>query len=428
MRSRIAAGVAALVVLAAAADAKPRALLARRLIDGVSARPRTGRVAVVVDGERIVKVGSPRDIPRGAEVIDLGDRTLMPGLIDAHAHPLIRTDDYQGYHLKNSSAWKALRGLKTCQELARRGWTSMRVAGDADVGYAHLEIRRAIDEGVFRGPRLCGAGHYLSITGGGGDVNHLSYEQAIVADGLVVDGVDAIRKAVRTEVKHGSDWIKVLASGAFMTSGDGPRQVHFSPEELGALVEEANRLAVPVMAHAHGAEAIKAAVRAGARSIEHGTFVDAEGIRLMKARGTWLVPTLYIGEYFLDEHPASEAQAKLLALTKKYRAEHWANVSAAIRAGVKIAPGTDYVGWPEELGVKELEMLVDRGMTPMQVLRAVTRGNAELLGWEDRVGAVREGLLADLVAMPGDPAAAIEALADIDFVMIGGEVYRGLRE
>jgi len=399
------------------------AVLCGRLIDGRGDTALRDRV-VLVEGEHITAVGGREIIPKGARIIDLGNATVLPGLIDAHAHPLIRTDDYQTYHLKKSSAYKALHGLRTVQDLLRAGWTTLRIAGDADVYYAHLEIRNAIEEGLFLGPRITGAGHYLSITGGGGDINFLAPEQSVVADGLVVDGVDEMRRAVREEIKNGSDWIKLLVSGAFMSSGDNPRQVHFSPEELRTAVEEATRFGVPVMAHAHSSESIKQAVRAGVRSIEHGTFLDAEGIELMKEHGTYLVPTLYIGEYFLDEHADSEAQRKMVELTRRYRSGYFEAMGQAIQAGVRVGVGTDYVGFPPEYAVRELAQLVQAGMTPMQAIQAATRVNAELLGWEDRIGTVEPGKLADLMAVQGDPLEDISALERVRFVLVGGRIAR----
>ena len=298
--------------------------------------------------------------------------------------------------------------------------TSVRVLGDADVAYAHLDVRTAIKEGLFVGPRITGAGHYLSITGGGGDLNFLGPEQRVVADGLVVDGVEDLRKAVREEIKHGSDWIKVLASGAMMSAGNDPNRAHYSPEELGAIVDEASRLGVPVAAHAHSAAGIRAAIDAGARTIEHGTFIDDESIKLLQQKGVFLVPTLYVGDYYLNEHPGSEAQAKLNDLTRKFRAQHMAAVGKAIRAGVKVGVGTDYVGFPVKQGVRELGLLVEAGMTPMQAIQAATRVNAELLGWQDSVGTVEAGKLADIIAVPGDPLHDLSVLEKVSFVMLGG--------
>jgi imidazolonepropionase-like amidohydrolase len=388
------------------------------LIDGVNSKPRQDVAIGIVDGS-IVSVGAFNADDAGT-VIDRSQDTCLPGLIDSHAHVLIKTDDYQVDHLRRSSAYKALRGLAVAQEMLRSGWTTVRILGDADVAYAHLDVRTAIKEGLFTGPRLTGAGHYLSITGGGGDLNFIAPEHHLVADGLVVDGVDAARKAVREEIKHGSDWIKVLASGAMMSAGNDPHRAHFSPEELRAIVDEASRLGVPVAAHAHSAAGIKAAVLAGARTIEHGTFIDDQGIRLMAEKGVYLVPTLYVGDYYLNEQPGSEAQAKMNELTRKYRAQHIAAVGKALEAGVKVTVGTDYVGFPVRQGVRELGLLVEAGMTPMQAIQAATRINAELLGWQDRIGTIEPGKLADIIAVPGDPLRELSLLENVSFVMLGG--------
>jgi len=404
-------------------EARPLAVLCGQLIDGRSESP-LKEAAVLIDGERIVAVGPAALLPEGVHVVDLGSATCLPGLIDAHVHTLIATDDYQVDHLRRSSAYKALRGLNVVRKLLEAGWTSIRVAGDADVFYAHLEVRKAIDEGLFPGPRMTGAGHYLSITGGGGDINFFGPEHVVAADGLVVDGIEAIRKAVRTEVKYGSDWIKVLASGAMMSAGNDPRIAHFSPEELRAIVEEATRLGVPVAAHAHAAEGIKQAVLAGVRSIEHGTFVDDEGIRLMAERGVFLVPTFYVQDYYLEERPDSEAQAEMNALTRQYRGQKMEAIGKALRAGVRVVVGTDYVGFPVSQGVRELRLLVEAGMTPMQAIQAGTSVNAELLGWQDRLGSVEVGKLADVIAVPGDPLRDLSVLETVSFVMKDGDVIR----
>jgi imidazolonepropionase-like amidohydrolase len=408
---------------AAAAAAAPSAtgvttLRCGALVDGRSATP-TRNVAVRIENGRIVSVGPFNPLNAGT-VIDRSQDTCLPGLIDAHAHVLIKTDDYQVDHLRRSSGYKALRGLNVVQQMLHSGWTTVRILGDADVFYAHLDVRTAIQEGLFVGPRLTGAGHYFSITGGGGDLNFIAPEHEVAGDGLVVDGVDAVRKAVREEIKHGSDWIKVLASGAMMSAGNDPNKAHYSPEELSAIVDEATRLGVPVAAHAHSAAGIKASILAGARTIEHGTFIDDEGIRLLQEKGVYLVPTLYVGDYYLNEQPASAAQAKMNELTRKYRAQHMAAVGKAIKAGVKVGVGTDYVGFPVKQGVRELGLLVEAGMTPMQAIQAATRVNSELLGWQDSVGTVEAGKLADIIAVPGDPLTDLAVLEKVSFVMLGG--------
>jgi imidazolonepropionase-like amidohydrolase len=406
------------------AKAQTTAIICKQLIDGKSDTPISNAV-ILIENDRIKAIGGKDIIPKNATVIDLSNYTILPGMIDAHAHPLIDGDDYQVNHMRRSSAQKALDGLKRVQDLMMNGWTTLRIAGDADVGYAHLEIRDAINKGLFSGPRMFGAGHYISVTGGGGDINFMSYEQKIIADGLVADGPDEMRKAVREEVKNGSDWIKILVTGAFMTVGDNPQDVHFSPEELSALMEEAARRHRPVMAHAHATEGIKIAVNAGVRSIEHGSYLDEEGIDLMIKHGTYLVPTLTIGLFFEEKYANSEALKKAVELSRKSNEEHTrANMlSLAIRKGVKIVVGTDYVGFPPDYSAHEFHELVKMGMTPMQSIKAGTSLNAELLMNND-IGSIAVGKFADIIAVSGDPLKDITELQRVKFVMMGGKVVK----
>jgi imidazolonepropionase-like amidohydrolase len=404
-------------------DGPAVALVGAQLIDGTGAPP-TGATVIVIQEGRIAALGGPEVIPAGADRIDLGSRTLLPGLIDAHAHPLIWADDYQTEHLRASSAYKALRGLEEVQQCLAAGWTTLRYAGDADVHYAVVDIRRAIDEGRVSGPRLTGAAHYISITGGGGDINFAAPEQHLIADGLVVDGVDEMRKAVRNEVKYGSDWIKLMVTGAFMSAGDDPKDVHLSPEELAVAMEEAGRLRVPVMAHAHSTEGIIQAIEAGVRSIEHGTFIDAEGIRLARKHGTYLVPTFYLGDYYITEMADSVAQRKMVELSRKYRDEHMRNLQATVAGGVKVVVGTDMSCNTAPVQAREFASLIEAGMTHLQAIRAGTLLNAELLGWQDRIGSLEPGKLADIIAVDGDPLTDISALERVVFVMKGGDIVK----
>jgi imidazolonepropionase-like amidohydrolase len=403
---------------------EPIALVADRVIDGVGERARTDTV-VVVDGDRIVAVGSQSAIPVGAKVIELPGRTLMPGFINCHEHPLMYGDDYQNAHLQASSAYKALMGLAALQRQLLAGWTTVRVMGDADVHYANQDIRKTVDSGVFIAPRLTGAGHYISITGGGGDVNYFSPEQNVIADGLVADGPEEIRKAIREEIKYGSDWIKLLVTGAYQSVGDDPRNVAFSPEELEAAVSEADRHNVPVAAHAHAADGIRQAVAVGVRSIEHGTFIDDEGIQMMAAKGTFLVPTLYVGDYY-TEGDKLRAQDKQDDYATHQRGKFLAAVGRAHKQGVKIAVGVDLGGYMTDpvVFVREMAVLVEAGLTPMQAIQAGTRVGAELLRWDDRLGTVEAGKLADLVAVAGNPLDDMKALERVEFVMIGGRVAK----
>jgi len=401
------------------------AIICKQLIDGKS-NTAIPNAVVIVEGEHIKAIGTKDIIPKGAIVIDLHEYTLMPGMIDLHCHPLGDTDDdYQTYHLKNSSAAKALQGLSNVQGMLMAGWTSLRVPGDLDVNYAHFDIRNAINKGLFQGPRIFGAGHWISVTGGGGDLNFFSPEQkGVIVDGLIVDGPEEMRKAVRNEIKYGSDWIKLLVTGAFMTAGDNPQNVHFSPEELQVAIDEATRRDVPVMAHAHAAEGIKMSIKAGARTIEHGSFLDDECIDLFLKHGTYLVPTLSIGKWFLEFNEDSEALSKAIAITKQYKTQTETMLTKAMKAGVKVAVGTDLTGTHPEYLANEFSELVRLGMTPMQAIKAGTSVASEALGREKEFGSVEVGKIADLIAIKGNPLADINALKQVKFVMIGGKVVK----
>ena len=413
-----------LIPLAPALKAETLALSADRIIIGNQDQPLLDS-AVIVEDDKIRRLLRRDKIPAGTRIIEFGDATLMPGMIDAHTHPLLSTGDYQTNHLAQSSAYKSLRAAAFFQKLVYAGWTGLRVAGDGDVFYGNTDIRRAIDEGFIMGPRMAVANHYLSITGGGGDLNYLSPEQSMIADGLVVDGVDEIRKAVRTEIKYGSDWIKILATGAYLSVGDSPKNVSFSPEEFQAVMDEANRQGVPVMAHAHATAGIKQAVLGGARSIEHGTFLDNEVINLMAAREVWLIPTIYIGDYYALEGGLREDDRN------NYYMEHerpvWINwLKKAHKKGVKIGVGLDFgsQGYAPEIFIREFATLVEIGMTPMEAIQAGTRVNAEMLGWDDKLGTLEAGKLADIIAIKGNPLDNIDALKDVSFVMLGGRIIR----
>lgn len=403
-------------------NAQKTVLLAKTLIDG------TGKIisnsAVVIDSNKIVAVTTRDNIPAGAVIINLGDYTLLPGLIDMHVHPNLTTDDYQVDHLKGSSASKALMGLKNVRDLLAAGWTTLRVAGDGDVGYANMEIKKAINKGLFIGPHIYGAAHYISVTGGGGDINFLSPEQKIIPDGLIADGPEEIRKVVRNEIKYGSDWIKLLVTGAFMTAGDNPNNVHFSPEELKVAVEEAARRDVPVMAHAHAAEGIKMAVKAGVRTIEHGSFIDEEAMDLMIKYGTRLIPTFSVHLYFDETMGNNASLQKAFELGRKTKETMYTNMRLAFKKGVKFGLGTDDVGWPANYSAREFTEYVKIGMTPMQAILCATKINAEILKKENEIGTVEKSKLADIIAVKGDPLKDISELQRVKFVMIGGKIIK----
>jgi imidazolonepropionase-like amidohydrolase len=415
--------VLAAVALPAVVVAEPIVLIADRIVDGKSGKALRD-AAIVVEGQSIIAIGDRALVPENATVFDLGDATLMPGMIDAHMHPQLITGDYQSHHLQRSSAYKTLRATVVLQQNLMAGWTGIRVVGDGDVFYGDVDIKRAIEEGTIIGPHMAVAGHYLSITGGGGDINYMSPEQSLIADGLVVDGVEEIRRAIRTEIKYGSDWIKILATGAYQSVGDDPHNLSFSPEEFQAAVDEANRQGVPVAAHAHATAGIKQAVLAGVRSIEHGTFLDDEVIDLMAEKGTWLIPTIYIGDYYENEGTLREDERNT------YYIEHerptWIRwLGQAHRKGVKIGVGLDFgTGYKPNVYAREFAVLTEIGMSNMEAIQAGTRVNAEMLGWDDKLGSLEVGKLADIIAIPGNPLEDIALLENVSFVMLGGRVIK----
>lgn len=402
--------------------AEQYALISDGVIDGIS-NDLLKNKAVIVTDSKVTSIVDLTKIPTDAIRIDLPGTTLMPGMINAHEHPLLYKDDYQSGHLQSSSAYKALLGLSNLQRLLKAGWTTIRVMGDGDVYYANQDIRRTIDEGVFIGPRLTGAAHYISITGGGGDINYFSPEQQVIADGLIADGPDEIRKAIRKEIKYGSDWIKIMVTGAFMSVGDDPRNVAFSPEELSAAIEEASRQNIPVAAHAHATAGINQAVIAGVRSIEHGSYLDEESIALMVEHQTYYVPTIYVGDYYANS-------GKLLAQSKNddfylsFRDDWLQMIGKAHRAGVKIAVGSDLCGSAVESHVcaREFATLIEAGLSPMDAIKAGTSVGAELLQWDDQIGSIEVDKLADIIAVPGNPLVDISALEKPVFVMKNGQI------
>ncbi|MDI9337257.1 MAG: amidohydrolase family protein [Alphaproteobacteria bacterium] len=403
-------------------QAQKTVLIAKNLIDG------TGNVVanpvIVIEGSKIINITTKNHIPKDATVIDLGNYTLLPGLIDMHVHPNLTTGDYQVDFLKSSSAAKALQGLRNVQDLLKAGWTTLRIAGDGDVGFADIEIKKAIQKGLFIGPRIYGAAHYLSPTGGGGDINFFSYEQNIIADGLIADGVEEFRKAVRKEIKYGSDWIKILVTGAFMSAGDNPKNVHMTLDELNAVVDEASRRDVLVMAHAHAAEGIKMAAKAGVRTIEHGSFIDEEGMDIMIKNNTYLIPTMTVGLFFELPKNDSSILSKAIEITKNATKQFYENMTLAVKKGVKFGLGTDYLGWPPDFSAKEFEEYLKIGMTPMQAILCATKINAEILKKDKEIGTIEPGKFADIIAVKGDPLTDISELQKVKFVMIGGKVVK----
>ncbi len=408
-------------------SAEPLVVIAGRLADVAAGDVLRDR-ALVLDGDRIEDVVSSSETPSGARTVDLSGQTVLPGLIDCHAHLIGQLDDGQGYAslVNRSSAQEALTGVTNALATLLGGVTTVR-----DVGTFHafvdLALREAIEDGRIPGPRMMCAGAYVTCPGGGGDITGLPPDVPVPAELRVgvSTGADQVRANVRRIFDAGADFIKVLATGAVLTSGTDPGEPELTEEEIRAAVEEAEARGTHVAAHAHGAEGAKRAIRAGVRSIEHGCLIDDETIELMVERGTYLVADMFDGDWMLQEGPRLGYSDEVLRKTEMTNDTQRENFAKAVKAGVKIAFGTDSGIYPHGMNAKNLAFHVRFGQTPMEAIQSATLVSAELLGWEDRVGSLQPGRFADLIAVERDPLDDVTVLEDISFVMKGGEVVKG---
>lgn len=405
------------------------------LIDGTGRDPvRNG--AVLIKGNRIVAVGKAGEIPRPEEttVIDAGGGTILPGFIDTHVHFFIEGLNLMSFMTKPFSLtfYEAIDRMKRTLDA---GVTSVRDAGGTDFG-----TKLAVEQGLIAGPRMQISISVLSTTGGHGDTWLRSGKEfgfippypGHPGFSVICDGVEQVRQKVREILRAGAEVIKVCSTGGVVSPTDHPEFTQFSPEELAVMVQEgAYRQGIKVMAHAQGAEGIKNAVRAGIHSIEHGIFVDDEGIDLMKQKGTFLVPTL-VAPIGVLEHAETSPGIPEWTIRKARETveEHSENIGKAYQAGVRIAMGTDAGVVPHGTNLRELGLMADIGMSPMDVLVATTRDAAACLGWEKRVGTLEQGKLADVVITRIDPLADLHALANTDniaLVMKDGQVFKDIR-
>jgi imidazolonepropionase-like amidohydrolase len=404
----------------------PRMILikAGRLVD-----PRAGAVltdqAILVEGDRIKEVGPARSVashaPSDARVVDLSNATVLPGLIDCHTHLTMDPNviGLRGYTV--SVPREALTGAKNARRTLEAGFTTVRNVGAS--GYSDVALRDAIDAGDVPGPRVDASGPAIGVTGGHADSNELAPEFHVRADG-VADGVPALVAKTREIVKYGAGCIKIVATGGVLSQGDSPEATQFSDEEIRAVVAEAHRLGRKVAAHAHGAAGIKQAVLAGVDSIEHGSYVDDEAIALMKEHGTYLVPTLYLADWFMENAKEIGVPEYIMRKARVVLPSARKNVAHAFTSGVKVAFGTDSAVYPHGLNAHEFAVMVKLGLTPMQAIQSATTNAADLLGWSDRVGSIQPGRYADIIAVTGDPTADVTVLERVRFVMKGGEVVR----
>jgi imidazolonepropionase-like amidohydrolase len=401
-----------------------RLVKAARMLD-VKAGQYVDGPGIRIEGHKIKTVGSFASLHEqapNAEVLDLGSATLLPGLIDCHTH--LTFDPYHlGYNMLSISIPRqTLYGAEYARATLLAGFTTVRNVGAG--GFTDVALRDAINDGGVVGPRILASGPALSITGGHGDNNLLPSEWHASRDG-VADGVDAVTKKVRENIKYGADLIKIMATGGVLSKGDDPRASQYTQEEMRAIVAEAHRLGRKVAAHAHGAEGIRWAAEAGVDSIEHGSYLDDAALAVMKERGTYLCPTLYLTDWMtenMDRVGATEFQkAKMRAIIPVVRS----NVRRAFDGGVKIALGTDAAVYPHGLNARELNVYVKQmGLTPAKAIQTATVNAADLVGWSGRVGTIQPGAYADLIAVSGDPLADVTELERVKFVMKGGEVYK----
>ena len=414
---------ACLTAQAQSNSSKEVAVHAGRLID-----VRSGQVTkdayVVIEGERIKAVAT--SAPKGDTVIDMSQYTIVPGLIDCHAHILSNpTTQAAGSYLMTSAPQATVRGVANLQIWLAHGFTAVRDAGEEYPSYPQFALREGVTKGLITGPRIVAAGSFISVTGGHGDADLLSPDKPGLGQPNTVDTVDDVSRIVRRDIKYGADWIKLMATGGVMDPISDYRVQELSEDQMARAVEVAHRAGRKVMAHAEGTVGIKAAVRAGVDSIEHGTLLDDEGAQMMSQRGTWLVPTLYCFQHDIETGLSKgrdpRSMDKGIAIVK----QQGPSFQRALKYHLKIAYGVDDADVDESVS-KEFGALVRGGMTPLEALQAATINSATLLSLDKDMGTIEPGKYADLVAVSGDPLTDITVMEHVSWVMKGGTVVKPL--
>jgi imidazolonepropionase-like amidohydrolase len=422
LRVRVLLAVSVLCCAYSIAQTPKRIVIhAGHVLDVKSGKMLADQVLVIEDG-KIAGSGAAAEMKAPADAIrvELPNATVLPGLIDAHTH--LTMDPKFGYdRLALSVPRQTLTGAKNARLTLLAGFTTVRNVG-AD-GFSDVALRDAINAGDVPGPRMLVSGPAMGITGGHCDNNMLPTEYHAVGDG-VADGIAAVQHKVRENIKYGADLIKICATGGVLSLGDNPQTSQYSLEEMKAIVADAHRLGRKVAAHAHGAEGIRWAAEAGVDSIEHGSYIDDAAIAVMKEHGTYLVPTLYLGDWMFDNAEATHLPAPLLAKAHEVIPAARKNIAHAFDSGVKVAFGTDAAVYPHGMNAHEFALMVKLGLTPLQAIQAATVNAADLLGWSGKVGTLEAGAWADIVAVDGDPIKDVTTLEHVKFVMKGGEVVK----
>lgn len=417
----LAMGAAALPAQPAGQPAAGRTLVrAGHLLDVKTGKLLDGQTIVVV-GDTIQSIAPTAEVQAqaGDAVVDLGGLTVLPGLIDVHTH-LTMNPDFDPYReLTSTSAKEAINGVVNARTTLMAGFTSVRNVGTD--GFVDVDLRDAINAGQIPGPHMLVSGPLLGITGGHCDENLLPIKYHLVGDG-VADGIAAVQHKVRENIKYGADLIKICATGGVLSKGDDPQASQYTLEEMQAIVADAHRLGRKVAAHAHGAQGILWATEAGVDSIEHGSYINDEGIAEMKKRGTYLVPTLYLEDWMLQSgHLPPFYQKKMVDVSAVAKS----NIKRAMQAGVKIAMGTDAAVYPHGLNAHELDVYVNQlGMAPLAALQTATVNAADLMGWSAKTGSLEAGKWADMIAVDKNPLDDVRVLQDVKFVMKAGVVYK----
>jgi len=379
--------------------------------------------AIVIEAGKIVSVSPFSQAKRasGDRLIDLSAATVLPGLTDAHTHLTGNPQDAGPQALGISLPRATLTGARNARITLEAGFTTVRNVGAE--GYSDVALRDAIDAGDVPGPRMLVSGPPLGITGGHCDENFLPFDFHYSAEG-VADGVEGVQHKVRETIKYGADLIKICATGGVLSHGDNPQASQYTLEEMKAIVADAHRLGRKVAAHAHGAQGILWASQAGVDSIEHGSYIDDAAIAEMKKDGTYLVPTLYLADWFLEHAEQVHVPPEMIGKGRTVMAAARKNVAHAFASGVKVAFGTDAAVYPHGLNAHEFAVMVKLGMSPLQSIQAATINAADLLGWSDKIGALEPGKWGDIIAVDGDPLQDVTTLEHVKFVMKGGEVVK----